>query len=182
MDSDMGKVPCALLRRGRDSPYRCCRCPSLWISGANNQKSQEVKSLMPSVGRESQQLSDVLGRYKKLWALLAVVCCGGKSAVVYCRKCNQADWILYKSISYPVLQGRAFVSFCTERTNPVFKTFTLCIGIVYFGVYIKREKKNGHQQGTYHLITRRHSETAKLISIVCLIWSYKNCDNEHKQA
>lgn len=73
------------------------------------------------------------------------------------------------------------VSFCRGRRKLLLKV-SFCVLELFILESALKGNKNGQQLGTYHLITRRHSETAKLISIVCLIWSYKSRDNEHKQA
>lgn len=73
-----------------------------------------------------------------------------------------------KIISYPVLKVRSLVAFAEREENLFFKV-SLCVLELFILESALKEKKNGHQLGSYHLITRRHSETAKLISIVCLI-------------
>lgn len=72
---------------------------------------------------------------------------------------------------YPTLccKGERLSAFA-QREQILFLKLSLCaLELFILESTLKEKKKNGHQQGTYHLITRRHSETAKLISIVCLI-------------
>lgn len=72
---------------------------------------------------------------------------------------------------YPILccKGKHFSAFA-QRQQFLFLKLSLCVlELFILESTLKEKKENDHQQGTYHLITRRHSETAKLISIVCLI-------------
>lgn len=101
--------------------------------------------------------------------------------LVLCWKKKEMLWLNPLKNYIQPCSVRTSVSFCRERRKLLLKVSFYVLELFILESALKGNK-NGQQPGTYHLITRRHSETAKLISIVCLIWSYKNRDNEHKQA
>lgn len=85
--------------------------------------------------------------------------------LVLCWKKKEILWLNPLKNYIQPCSVRTSVSFCRERRKLLLQV-SFCVSALFILESALKRNKNGQQLRTYHLITRRHSETAELISIV----------------